>query len=146
MSDHGPQTSPGFWLHHAYLAWRAACEARLGETTYPQFNVLSAISLLTGRGGAPPTQQQAADAARMDRKMASKLIATLEDRALVARVPDPADARARRLRLTEAGREVLRSCVAAARQADAEVFGAHPDSEQLLKDLRAIAERRTPPS
>jgi DNA-binding MarR family transcriptional regulator len=146
MSDHGPGTSPGFWLHHAYLAWRAACEARLGETTYPQFNILSAISLLTGRGDGPPTQQQAAGAARMDRKMASKLIATLEDRALVARVPDPADARARRLRLTEAGREVLRSCVAAARQADAEVFGTHPDSDRLLGHLRAIAERRAPPS
>ena len=145
MSDHGPDTSPGFWLHHAYLAWRAACEARLGETTYPQFNILSAISLLTGRGDGPPTQQQAADAARMDRKMASKLVATLEDRALVARVPDPADARARRLRLTEAGREVLRSCIAAARQADAEVFGTHPDTDRLLGQLRAIAERRTPP-
>jgi len=142
MSDHGPHVNPGFWLHHAYLAWRAACEARLGETTYPQFNILSAISL----SAEPPTQQQAADAARMDRKMASKLIATLEDRALVARVPDPADARARRLRLTEAGREVLRSCIAAARQADAEVFGTDPDSDRLLGQLRAIAERRTPPS
>ena len=146
MSEHGPHTSPGFWLHHAYLAWRAACEARLGETTYPQFNILSAISLLAGRSDGPPTQQQAADAARMDRKMASKLIATLEVRALVARVPDPADARARRLRLTDAGREVLHSCVAAARQADAEVFGTHPDADRLLEQLRAIAERRTPPS
>jgi DNA-binding MarR family transcriptional regulator len=146
MSDHGPHTSPGFWLHHAYLAWRAACEARLGETTYPQFNILSAISLVTRQSGHPPTQQQAADAARIDRKMASKLIATLEDKALVARVPDPSDARARRLRLTEAGRQALRSCVAAARQADAEVFGAGPDIDHLLRQLHAIAERRAPAS
>jgi DNA-binding MarR family transcriptional regulator len=145
MNDRGPHTSPGFWLHHAYLAWRAACEARLGETTYPQFNILSAISLVTGRSGGPPTQQQAADAARMDRKMASKLIATLEDKALVARVPDPSDARTRRLRLTEAGRQVLRSCVAAARQADTEVFGTGPDTDHLLRQLRTVAERRTPP-
>jgi len=146
MNDHGPYASPGFWLHHAYLAWRAACEARLGETTYPQFNILSAISLVTGQNNGPPTQQQAADAARMDRKMASKLIATLEDKALVARVPDPSDARARRLRLTETGRQVLRSCIAAARQADTEVFGTSPDIDHFLRQLRTIAEHRTPSS
>jgi DNA-binding MarR family transcriptional regulator len=83
-NDRGPDTSPGFWLHHAYLAWRAACEARLGET--------------------------------------------------------------RRLRLTEAGRQVLRACIAAARQADTEVFGTGPDIEHLLRQLRTVAERRTPPS
>ena len=146
MNDRGPHTSAGFWLHHAYLAWRAECEARLGETTYPQFNILSAISLVTGRNNGPPTQQQAADAARMDRKMTSKLITTLEGRGLVDRVPDPTDARACRLRLTEAGRHVLRTCITAARHADTEVFGTGPETDRLLQQLRTVAERRMPPN
>jgi hypothetical protein len=31
----GPHASPGFWLHHAALIWRQACETGLGAITYP---------------------------------------------------------------------------------------------------------------
>jgi DNA-binding MarR family transcriptional regulator len=141
----GPDSSPGYWLHHAALAWRQVCEAGLGDLTYPQFNFLSAVSLLGARH-EPPTQQQAAQFARMDRMMASKLAATLEQRGLLARSQDPGDARKRRLVLTEAGRQVLRRCIAAARHADDEVFGRGPQTAALRDALRAIAERggRTP--
>jgi len=104
--------------------------------------VLSSISLLTGEGSAP-TQQQAAERARMDRQMASKIIAALEQKALITRVPDPGDARARRLHLTTAGRQALRASIAAARQADAEIFANTADTQRLIADLRTIAEHRT---
>lgn len=142
MSGAGPYSSPGFWLHHAALTWRQACEERLGNITYPQFNILSAVSMLTGRDG-PPTQQDAADFARMDRKMASKIIQTLEHRDLLVRVPDAADARLRRLRLTDAGQDAVRQCVLAARQADEQIFGRGPATDRLRDDLRAIAQQRT---
>jgi DNA-binding MarR family transcriptional regulator len=143
MTEHrGPHTSPGYWLHHAALVWRQACETGLGETTYPQFNVLSAVSLLTAEEGAAPTQQQVADFARMDRMMTSKLVRTLEERGLLARAVDPGDARRQRLALTTDGREVLRACVVAARRADEEIFGTGPDVEQLRERLRAVAERQ----
>ncbi|NUP52569.1 MAG: winged helix-turn-helix transcriptional regulator [Catenulispora sp.] len=138
----GPHTSPGYWLHHAALVWRQVCESGLGQTTYPQFNVLSAVSLLTGRDGSAPTQQQVADFARMDRMMASKVIRVLQDRALLVRAPDPHDARRQRLVLTEQGRSALRTCIDAARKADEEVFGSGPEVEVLREALRAIAERR----
>jgi DNA-binding MarR family transcriptional regulator len=138
----GPDSSPGYWLHHAALVWRQACEAGLGETTYPQFNVLSAVSLLTGAEGQAPTQQQVADFARMDRMMTSKLAHTLEERGMLTRAPDPEDARRQRLALTAEGTEVLRTCIAAARRADEEIFGAGPDVEALRERLRAVAERR----
>jgi DNA-binding MarR family transcriptional regulator len=135
MTEHrGPHTSPGYWLHHAALVWRQACETGLGETTYPQFNVLSAVSLLTAEEGA--------DFARMDRMMTSKLVRTLEERGLLARAVDPGDARRQRLALTTDGREVLRACVTAARRADEEIFGTGPDVEQLRERLRAVAERQ----
>jgi DNA-binding MarR family transcriptional regulator len=143
--DHrGPHTSPGYWLHHAALVWRQACEAGLGETTYPQFNVLSAVSILTNAEGRAPTQQQVADFARMDRMMTSKLVRTLEERALLTRAADPEDARRQRLALTQEGREVLRACIAAARRADDEIFGTGPGVEQLRERLRAVAERQPP--
>ncbi|MEZ0067099.1 DNA-binding MarR family transcriptional regulator [Streptacidiphilus sp. MAP12-20] len=140
----GPHASPGYWLHHAALVWRQACEAGLGEATYPQFNVLSAVSLLAGTDGTAPTQQQVADFARMDRMMTSKLVRTLEERGLLTRAADPEDARRQRLALTAEGKEVLRTCIAAARRADEEVFGTGPDVEPLRERLRAVAERRPP--
>ena len=136
----GPDSSPGYWLHHAALTWRQVCEAGLGDITYPQFNFLSAVSLLGARH-EPPTQQEAAQFARMDRMMASKLAATLEQRALLARSPDPGDARKRRLVLTDAGRQVLRRCITAARHADDEVFGHGAQAAALRDALRLIAER-----
>jgi DNA-binding MarR family transcriptional regulator len=141
IEQHGPHASPGYWLHHATLAWRQACEAGLGETTYPQFNVLSAISILTARDGTEPTQQQVADFARMDRMMTSKLVRTLEERGQLTRAADPADARRQRLALTGEGAAALRTCITAARRADDEVFGTGPDVDVLREQLRAVAER-----
>lgn len=143
MPEHtaaGPESSPGYWLHHAALAWRHVCETGLGDITYPQFNFLSAVSLLGARQESP-TQQEAAQFARIDRMMASKLAATLERRGLLARSHDPGDARKRRLVLTDTGRQVLRRCIAAARHADDEVFGRGPQAAALRDALRLIAER-----
>lgn len=139
----GPYDSPGFWLHHAALTWRQACEAGLGELTYPQFNVLSAVSLLTAAEG-PPSQHDVAAFARMDRMMTSKLVQALEERGLVSRGPDPVDKRRQRLALTERGRSVLHEAVAAAHRADDEVFGRGPARDRLRDHLRAISEQRRP--
>ena len=138
-ASRGPHASPGFWLHHAALTWRQACEARLGDITYPQFNVLSAVSLLTADGG-PPTQQDVARFARMDRMMTSKLIHTLEGRGLLQRSPDPGDGRRWRLTLTPAGQSAVQTCVAAAHRADDEIFGTGPGRDRLRDALRTIAE------
>jgi DNA-binding MarR family transcriptional regulator len=136
----GPHASPGFWLHHAALTWRQACEEGLGELTYPQFNVLSAVSLLTADGG-PPTQHDVAGFARIDRMMTSKLVRTLEVRGLLTRSADAADGRRQRLALTDSGRSALRVCIAAAHRADDEIFGTGAERDRLRDDLRAIAEK-----
>jgi DNA-binding MarR family transcriptional regulator len=136
----GPHASPGFWLHHAALTWRQACEAGLGDLTYPQFNVLSAVSLLTADSGAP-TQVDVARFARLDRMMTSKLVQVLEGRGLLTRDPDPDDGRRQRLALTGPGRSALRACVKAAHEADDEIFGTGPERDRLRDALRAITEK-----
>jgi DNA-binding MarR family transcriptional regulator len=140
QAPQGPEQSPGFWLHHAYLAWRHECELGLGELTYPQFNVLSAVSILTNIGGAP-TQQEVADQARMDRMMTSRLVQSLEARGLLAREPDGEDGRCVRLALTQRGRTNLRTCIVAAKRADDVVFGTSRVRERLRELLRGIAQR-----
>jgi DNA-binding MarR family transcriptional regulator len=141
----GPLMSPGFWLHHAALEWRATLERNLRPLalTPTQFNLLASTGWLS-RHGDSPTQQQAADMAGADRMMASRVIRALEERELLLRNPDPADARAVRLELTPAGRDLVNKGVQIAVDTDAQLFGAH--GELLREHLRPIATHRVPAS
>jgi len=137
--DTGPLLSPGFWLHHAALAWRAELAARLAPLglTPTQFLLLASAGWLE-QHGAPPTQQQIAELAGADRTMASKVVRLLTDHGLIRREAHESDARAVRIRLTATGRELTRRAVTAAQSVDAQVFGSEP--ADLRADLRRIAE------
>ena len=136
----GPLASPGFWLHHAALRWRGELDRRLREIglTPTQFLLLASTGWLEHTQGLP-TQQQVAETAGADRMMTSKVVKTLEDRGLLTREPDPADARAYRLKLTPTGRSTTRKAITIAQTLDEELFGPHP--ARLRTTLRTIAER-----
>jgi len=136
--------SPGFWLHHAALAWRNLFDRRLRplDLTPTQFMLLSSAGWLAaaadrqngadGQSGAglPPTQQEVADFAGADRMMTSKVLQTLEERGLIAREPDTNDARLKRLRPTDEGRALIRDGIRIAVDLDHELFG---DNTDLLR-------------
>ncbi|MFB8005276.1 MarR family winged helix-turn-helix transcriptional regulator [Nocardia sp. NPDC056000] len=139
----GPLMSPGFWLHHAALEWRATLERNLRPLglTPTQFNLLASAGWL-GREGELPTQQQVADMSGADRMMGSKVIRVLEERGLLIRRTDPADARVLRIEITPEGRELARKGVQTAVDTDQQIFG---DSGEGLRDqLRPIAAHRIP--
>ncbi len=140
-NDDGPLNSPGFWLHHAALTWRAELDARLRPLglTPTQFMVLGSAGWLE-RNSVPPTQQEVAEHAGADRMMTSKLIRALDERGLLTRQPDDNDARVLRVRLTEAGRELTKQAIAAATELDAQFFGKDP--EKLRSTLHRIAHLR----
>jgi DNA-binding MarR family transcriptional regulator len=135
----GPLASPGFWLHRAALAYLRELDARLRplDLTHTQFSVLAASSWLS-REGEPPTQQQAAEFAGIDRMMTSKVVQTLQVSGLVERVTDAGDARLRRIRPTGRGRDVLRQATRAAQDVDASFFGSDP---VLLASLAALVDQ-----
>lgn len=139
--EHGPQASPGFWLHHAALVWRAELDGRLHELglTPTQFLMLASAGWLA-REGVAPTQQEVAEHAGADRMMTSKVVRALEERGLLAREAHESDARALRLRLTEEGRELTAKAIGIARQLDEEFFGAEP--EALRDTLRVLTRFR----
>lgn len=58
----------------------------------------------------------------LDKTLMSKNLATLEQRGLIRREPDPADARVQRLFLTEAGEQAWRISEGLGRQMEAEMF------------------------
>jgi DNA-binding MarR family transcriptional regulator len=141
LPEIGPQVSPGFWLHHAALTWRAELDGRLRELglTHTQFMVLASAGFLEHVGG-PPTQQEVADHAGADRMMTSRVVRTLVEGGAVRRAAHETDARAVRLTLTPQGRELAARAVRVAQDVDRAFFG--PDASSLGGALRGLAERR----
>ncbi|MGW6708167.1 MarR family winged helix-turn-helix transcriptional regulator [Streptomyces sp. NPDC054956] len=127
-----PGESPGFLLWHATLRWQRDIAAVLGplDLTHVQFVLLACTWWLNGQG-EHPNQQALARQAGTDVKMTSQVVRTLEQKGLLARETDPADTRAKRLRVTEAGAELAPRAIAAVEGVDAEFFGPVPREDAI---------------
>ena len=120
----GPRQSPGFLLWRVTLAWQRLMRAALAphDLTHVQFVLLASTWWLT-RSGEPPTQRELADQAGTDTMMTSQVVRKLAERGLIERAEDPADARAKRLRVTESGLDLVAKALKDVEAADAEFFG-----------------------
>ncbi|MET7989955.1 MarR family winged helix-turn-helix transcriptional regulator [Amycolatopsis sp. NPDC005232] len=120
----GPDESPGFLLWRVTLAWQRVMRAALAphDLTHVQFVLLTTTWWLT-RSGEPPTQRQLAEQAGTDTMMTSQVVRKLADRGLLTRADDPADARAKRVQLTEAGSALVAKALHDVEDADARFFG-----------------------
>ncbi|MEU9944781.1 MarR family winged helix-turn-helix transcriptional regulator [Streptomyces lavendulae] len=134
-----PADSPGFLLWHATLRWQRDIAAALAPIglTHVQFVLLACAWWLNGRG-EHPNQLALARQAGTDVKMTSQVLRALEQKGLVEREVDPADTRAKRLRVTEAGAALAPRAIAAVEAADAEFFRAVP-LDEVLPLLRRLA-------
>jgi DNA-binding MarR family transcriptional regulator len=135
MAVSEPGRSPGFLLWHATLRWQRAITAALGpfELTHVQF-VLLACAWWLNRGGDAPNQVAVARQAGTDLKMSSEVLRSLERKALIERHSDPADARAKLIRVTPAGKRLAPRAITAVERADREFFG---PSASVATDLLA---------
>ncbi|GAA2031649.1 MarR family transcriptional regulator [Catenulispora yoronensis] len=134
----GPGDHPGFLLWRVTLDWQRAVAAVLGPLglTHVQF-VLLACTYWLNEQGLHPNQSTVAEQAATDVKMTSQVVRTLEAKGLLVREPDPADSRAKCLRVTPAGAELAPRAMAAVEQADAEFFApvAQRDALAMLRSL-----------
>ncbi|AGS67225.1 MarR family winged helix-turn-helix transcriptional regulator [Streptomyces collinus] len=133
-----PGDSPGFLLWHATLRWQRDIAAALAplDLTHVQF-VLLACTWWLNTQGEHPNQLALARQAGTDVKMTSQVLRNLEHKGLIEREVDPADARAKRLRVTDAGAELAPRAIAAVERADARFFQPVPldDAVALLGPL-----------
>ncbi|MGO4462789.1 MarR family winged helix-turn-helix transcriptional regulator [Streptomyces sp. M-16] len=134
-----PADSPGFLLWHATLRWQRDIAAALAPIglTHVQFVLLACAWWLNGQG-EHPNQLALARQAGTDVKMTSQVLRALEQKGLVEREVDPADTRAKRLRVTEAGAELAPRAIAAVEAVDAEFFRVVP-LDEALPLLRRLA-------
>jgi DNA-binding MarR family transcriptional regulator len=140
----GPADSPGFLLWRTTLRWQRSITAALRplELTHVQFVLLAAVWWLSDHAdprGRPPSQRQVADHAEADVMMTSQVLRALEKRGLVARTHDEADARVKRLTVTDSGRRLAVQAVTVVEAADAEFFTRVRDRAQLLDILHQLA-------
>jgi DNA-binding MarR family transcriptional regulator len=135
-----PGQSPGFLLWHATLRWQRGVAAALAplDLTHVQFVLLASTWWLNDQG-EHPNQVALAEHAGTDVKMTSQVIRGLERKGLVERTVDPADTRARRLRVTLKGARLAPRAIATVEQLDAEFFAdvARDSALDLLSRLAA---------
>ncbi|MBS2537978.1 winged helix-turn-helix transcriptional regulator [Catenulispora sp. NF23] len=119
----GPADHPGFLLWRVTLSWQREIAAVLAplDLTHVQF-VLLACTYWLNEQGLVPNQATVAEQAGTDVKMTSQVIRTLETKGLITREVDPADTRARRLRVTPIGADLAPRAMAAVEATDAVFF------------------------
>jgi DNA-binding MarR family transcriptional regulator len=141
MTPLEPGQSPGFLLWHATLRWQRGVAAALAplDLTHVQF-VLLASTWWLNEHGEHPSQIALAGQAGTDVKMTSQVIRSLERKGLVEREVDPADTRARRLRVTRAGARLAPRAIAAVERVDADFFADVP-ADRALDLLTRLAAR-----
>jgi DNA-binding MarR family transcriptional regulator len=135
-----PDDSPGFLLWHVTLRWQRDIAAALAplDLTHVQFVLLATTWWLNSQG-EDPNQLSVATQAGTDVKMTSQVLRKLEAKALIRREIDPADTRARKLRVTDRGAELAQQAIAIVETADAAFFHTIPDPAALLAMLRPLA-------
>jgi DNA-binding MarR family transcriptional regulator len=135
-----PETSPGFLLWHVTLRWQRAIAAALGPLglTHVQFVLLACTWWLNTDGGTDPNQLAVARQAGTDVKMTSQVLAKLEAKGLLERTTDPADTRAKRLRVTAAGADLAQRAIGVVDAVDDEFFGPAGDRRGLTTMLTAL--------
>lgn len=118
------------------LARRFDAALRPVGLTNGQFSLLVSLNR-----PEPPTMGQVSDVLAMDRTTLTAALKPLERRGLVKVSVDATDRRARRMRLTSAGRKVLAAALPIWERAHAEAEDqlAGSSADRLRRDLRALS-------
>ena len=138
----GPEASPGFLLWHALLRWQRAMNAALEPhgLTHMQFVMLTSIWWIGRNEGDPPNQTELARWVGVDKMTTSQVVRNLEKRELVERLPDPADARAFKLRPTKQGAKLAGTAIGSVEAVDQKFFSTAFDLPTTTRLLRELAD------
>jgi DNA-binding MarR family transcriptional regulator len=132
----GERPTTGALVWRLAMRWRAAVDRAVAPfgLTHAQYAVLSSLRGLTATGDRP-SQRRLAAYTGLEPIYVSKLVRALERSGLVARVRDPADARAMQLALTDHGTEVVDRAIEVVRALNRELTAAlgGPDSPDVRR-------------
>lgn len=118
-----PEDSPGYLLGQLTLLWQRKQKKVLDplNLTQTQFMLLAALGWLS-RESENVTQVDIANQGNADRMMVSKVLRTLEEKQFISRQEHPTDTRAKVIKLTGEGADVLQTALTAVEHADIDFF------------------------
>lgn len=105
-SERVPPDHVGWLLHRASAAWKRRFVARMVAAGYPWYAEARG-ALLQHLGPQPVSQAEIAARSGLTKQAVQQHLDALAADGIVARLPDPDDARRRRVRLTPAGLAAL---------------------------------------
>jgi DNA-binding MarR family transcriptional regulator len=145
--DRWDATNTAVLLREAFAALNGQVVPRLVDRGFPDVRPAH-NAVFQHLDAAGTTVSTLAERAEMTKQAMAELVAHLEERGYVDRVPDPADRRAKLVRPTAKGRRVyavVREMVPEMEQRLAELIGA-TRMRQLRRDLQTIQETFAPTS
>ncbi|QCX37373.1 MarR family transcriptional regulator [Aureibaculum algae] len=118
-----PNESPGYLLGQVTMLWQRKLKAILDrlDLTQTQFVLLAALGWLLKKSNAV-TQVDIANQSNTDRMMVSKVLRTLEKKKFISRQEHLTDTRAKVIKLTSEGTEVLQKALTVVENTDTEFF------------------------
>jgi len=118
-----PEDSPGFLLAQLTILWQRKQKRVLDplNLTHTQFVLMSSLAWLS-RENDSVTQVDIANLSNSDRMMVSKVLRLLEQKQFISRHLHQIDTRAKIIKLTQKGTEVLQKAIVEVENADKEFF------------------------
>lgn len=125
-----PKESPGYLLGQLTMLWQRKLKKVLDplDLTQTQFVLLAALGWLSKKSDSV-TQVDIANQSNADRMMVSKVLRTLQEKGFITRHEHETDTRAKTIRLTNAGENVLQKALIEVENADIDFFA--PIDENL---------------
>lgn len=118
-----PNDSPGYLLGQVTMLWQRKQKKVLDplDLTHTQFTLLCALAWLS-KTNPNVTQIEIAIQTNFDRMMVSKVLRTLEEKQFVSRQEHETDTRAKTIKLTKNGANVLQKAIVEIENADLDFF------------------------
>lgn len=118
-----PNESPGYLLGQLTMLWQRKLKKVLDplNLTHTQFVLLASLAWLSKKQDVV-TQVDIAQQSNTDRMMVSKVLRTLETKKFISRHEHPTDTRAKIIKLTTQGAEVLQKGLTTVENTDIEFF------------------------
>lgn len=118
-----PEENTGYLLWQVTMQWQLSMNRALRKMglTLTQFSLMAGVYWLT-KTNQSITQQQLANYANTDKMMTSKILTVLEKKQLIEKTNNPKDSRAKLLRITPKGTQMLREAYHIVQQVDQSFF------------------------
>lgn len=152
MSDDGQGQLAGFLPYQLSIASNAVSDLiaeryrKRFALKIPEWRVMAILGDQGAKGGAGSgamTQRALTAATLMDKVAVNRAVKVLEERGLVARVPNPVDGRSHLLELTGEGRAIHAEVMPLALATERDLLaGFAPEQQQTLRDMLAAIRQR----